>query len=168
MCWWSNFGIHIKDVETLRNLAVFMGQQYKVTTKHDLTSIADDKKTPIPHSINHDDRPKFVAVIATILGDTTYPYIKSAEAAAKLAEYTTSEKDEDLGSVLAKSIIASSQGIAREKTGKSDYAIPTETAILIKKFSVAYVNAVKKYIETGPEGLFTIDYLFAELGTSSK
>lgn len=164
MCWWTDFGLHVKDINTLRNLAVLMAQQYKIITKHDLMSISDEMKTPIPHSINHDDRPKFVAVIATILGDdTTTKYTASVDIAKRLSEIKVEDKSDGKWTMLAKSIILSSEEIAREKKDKH-YTMPDETARLVKQFAIVYTNAVITYIEKGPVGLFTIDYVLAELG----
>jgi hypothetical protein len=163
MCWWVDFSIHIKDTDSLRNLAVFIGQHYKAITKHDLKSILDEKKTPIPHSINHHDRPNIVAVIATILGDVTKPYPDAIKAAAALEGYDVDEKVAEKSAILAKNIITFAQEIAKAKSKKDDYDVPEKTKALIKKFAAALTVAICKYVETGPEGSFTIDYLNTEL-----
>lgn len=196
MCWWTNFGMHVKDKESLRNIFVFITDHYRTIMGEDLTMFKSKNNVQIPHCIDNDEKPLFVAVIAHLLGDDIKVhdenikelYLRSIKMAESLHEYKCKN---DNGKDLANRIIMASQLIARRKIDaeetkrkklesvdkeeaekeaekKDEYVLPIALQENIHKYAAALTEAIVQYRKMGPEGCFKIKFLYQELGLSSK
>jgi hypothetical protein len=160
MCWWTQFKLHIRSKDDCRNLSALIFQQYKTVAKETLISIIDIKKTPLPHTIPHDDRCLFVAIIAAIIDEQPSDgFGKCIEFAEMLKKYKADKKDIDESEILCASIIQA-LCIAASATIKK-YSMSSDTENHIRNYSAAVNAAIRSYIDAGSVGSFGVKYLLS-------
>jgi hypothetical protein len=162
MCWWCGFKQHIKTEDDCRNLSALIFQQYRSAAGVPLLSIkSNGKKTQIPHSICHDERCSFVAIIASIIGEPpSTGFDESVKFAEKLKSHTVDKKDADESAVLSDSIISAVCATANIATNKLD----NDIANRIRVYAAVINSSMRAYITTGPEGSYGVQYLINALG----
>ena len=160
MCWWRNFSKFICSEEHCRNKSAMFFQLYKLISNHMLLSIKSKTKVPIPHTIDHDERCDFVAILAIIIGEPPEEKFENCFLMADALKYYVADKaDLDDGNIIAKSICIS---LMVKKEGK-EYTIDKDIVTRIHVYEAAVVASIKLYLEQGPIGSFGPQYLLEVL-----
>jgi hypothetical protein len=160
MCWWVQFSKFISSEDHCRNISALFFQQYKLTAKHALSSIKRKHKIPIPHTIDHDERCDFVAILAIIIDEPPEDGFEECFVMAeKLKHYVPNMADIEEAGIIAESVVLS---LTAKKDGK-EYPIGKDLVIRVHMYIASIVAAIKLYLATGPTGSFGPQYLLEVL-----
>ena len=177
MCWWVDRKeekrskdktvsiLHIPDNDSCRNLVVFIFQHYKLTVGEDMSSILSKVPTNFPHTMDHDDRCDFAAIIASIVGENPpEQFNRCILAAAALKNYKPDKKYIE-NSALLTQMLTIALSLTHRKIDKQ-YELPIDIKNHIILFAAAITEAINNYQKTGdknPVGAFSTKYLYAIL-----
>jgi hypothetical protein len=155
MCWWTQFGDRIKNVDDCRNLSAIIFQHYKGIIGTPLQSIVNRNNVKIPHFINHYDRRDFISIIAVIVGDDKEEktFDTTREAVERLKKYEPLYSDIRDSEMLAKIL-------SIYVTKDSENTLPDSICSMLQLFAAAVTASMRAYNKTGPDGLYSIKYLY--------
>ena len=145
MCWWTDYGTHIKDDDDCRNIVAFIFNQYTDMSGTRMQSVSSNIKNVNPHTIDHDERCEFAAMVATIVGEPPKTeFDKTVAAVKKLKKYRPKKKDIKDSAVLSLYIIAAME--KHPKKYNDDYQLADDTKVIIRKFAAAVCSSMRAYL----------------------
>lgn len=158
MCWWKEYKLYIKNKDTCRNFVALIMRQYHITTGNKMTSVVSKEGTRDPHTIDHEERCGFAAIIAAIVGEPpNCGFDKCIEAAAALKKYKPCDESIKDGAMLTKLLVN-----AMAKDDECDLSDDIKMNMAI--FSAAIIDSFKSYNKTGkagvPDGAYSLKYLY--------
>jgi hypothetical protein len=164
MCWWTGYKIHITGPETCRNIVAIIFNQYGISAGEKMQSIKSEEKEPLPHTISHDERCEFAAIVAAIVGEPPDKgFDQCIKAAEELKKYKPSKKTMDMAVPLAKLIEEAVS--AAPKKEKEGYELDEKIKIHLLAYASAIIDSFEAYKKTGngnaPVGSYSLKYLYS-------